>query len=296
MNESQRPPRFSIATSMWGEVPATTLGEVLSEVTAASFDAIELWPPLCPLISDGMRANAREAFERSKVRPVTMHAPLTSTMNLAAVEELDRRLSVYEVAAWLARFADLGGEVVVVHPTGSAFNDEAANAINVEAAIDATRRSLDELYPIADRLGLRIACENLMERGTPRPLCRMEQLRAFIEPYPATVGICLDTGHAVVNGLNPASEARIAGDRLIATHLQDTDGIEDRHWVPGAGRINWDEFVSTLHQIGYTGHWTFELSARDSDPASVAGAAKQVALVWSGQGNMDSAGFSRRAD
>ncbi|MCY4113500.1 MAG: sugar phosphate isomerase/epimerase [Chloroflexi bacterium] len=283
MHERQRLPRFSLATSMWGEVPTTTLTQALAEVTAAGFEAIEFWPPLCPLISDDMRRNARSALEAAKVQPTTMHAPLTPTVNLAAVDELERRLSVYEVAAWLAPYADLGGEVVVVHPTGSAYNDEAANAINVEAANDAARRSLDELYPIADRLGLRIACENLMERGTPRPLCRMEQLRALIEPYPATVGICLDTGHAVVNGLNPASEARAAGERLIATHLQDTDGLDDRHWVPGAGHIDWDELVSTLRQIGYTGRWTFELSSRDSAPASVACAAKQVALVWSGQ-------------
>ena len=290
MHQSQRLPQFSIATSTWGEVPTTSLAEALSDVTAANFEAIELWPPLCPLISDNMRRNARSALELAKVRPATMHAPLTPTVNLAAVDELERRLSVYEVAAWLAPYADLGGDVVVVHPTGAAFNDEASSSINVEAAIDAARRSLDELYSIADRLGLRIACENLMERGTPRPLCRVEQLRAFIDPYPATVGICLDTGHAAVNGLNPASEARAAGERLIATHLQDTDGIEDRHWVPGAGRINWDELVSTLRQIDYTGHWTFELHARDSAPASVAGAAMQVALVWGDRGSGDSAG------
>lgn len=281
MNECQRRPRFSIATSMWGEVPTTTLTEALAEVTAANFEAIELWPPLCPLISDDMRRNARSALEAAKVQPTTMHAPLTPTVNLAAVDELERRLSVYEVAAWLAPYANLGGDVVVIHPTGAAFNDEASTAINVEAALDAARRSLDELYSIADRLGLRIACENLMERGTPRPLCRVEQLRAFIDPYPATVGICLDTGHAAVNGLNPASEARAAGERLIATHLQDTDGLDDRHWAPGAGHINWDELVTTLRQIDYTGLWTFELSSRDSAPASVAGAAQQVALAWS---------------
>ena len=296
MTQCQRPPQFSLATSMWGEVPTTSLAETLSDVTAANFEAIELWPPLCPLISDQMRANARRAFERSQVRPVTMHAPLTSTVKLSAVDEIHRRLAVYEVAAWLSPFADLGGDVVVIHLTGADFSDEASHGINVEAAVDAARRSVDELYTIADRLGLRIACENLMVRGTPRPLCRMEQLRAFVDPYPATVGICLDTGHAVVNGLNPASEARAAGDRLIATHLQDTDGIDDRHWVPGAGRINWDELVSTLHEIDYTGNWTFELSARDSDPGSVASAAMQVALVWSGQGSVDSADFSRRAD
>ena len=281
MNASQRPPRFAIATSMWGDVTRTSLADALSDVTAAGFNAIELWPPLCPLISDDMRANARETFERAQVRPVTMHAPLTTTANPAAVDELERRLALHEVAAWLRPFAELGGEVVVLHLTTDVFGDATSGAASVAAATDAARRSLDELYPIADGLGLRIACENLMERGTPRPLCRMEQLRAFIEPYPATVGVCLDTGHALVNGLNPASEARAAGERLIATHLQDTDGLEDRHWAPGAGRINWDEFVETLHEIDYTGNWTFELSARDSDPASVARAAQQVALAWS---------------
>ena len=292
MNESQRLPRFSIATSMWGEAPTTTLAAVLAEVTAANFDTIELWPPLCPLISDDMRSNARSALELAKVRPATMHAPLTPTVNLAAVDEFERRLSVYEVAAWLAPYADLGGDVVVTHLTGYAFSGEGSTAINIEAAIDAARRSLDELYAIADRLGLRIACENLMERGTPRPLCRVEQLRAFIDPYPATVGICLDTGHAAVNGLNPASEARAAGERLIATHLQDTDGLDDRHWAPGAGRIDWDELVSTLRKIDYTGLWTFELSSRDSAPASVAGAAKQVALVWRDRAAATGAGSS----
>ncbi len=293
MQDSQQLPRFAIATSMWGEAPAATLANAMTEVAAAGFDTIEFWPPLCPLISDGMRTDARDTFERSEVRPATMHAPLTSTANLSAVEGLARRLAVYEVAAWFAPFANLGGDVVVVHLTVDEFKDGSSPGVNVGVAIDAARRSLDELYTIADRLGLRIACENLMSRGTARPLCRAEQLRAFIDPYPASVGICLDTGHAVVNGLNPASEARAAGDRLIATHLQDTDGVEDRHWVPGAGLINWGELTSTLRQINYTGLWTFELGAPAGDPASVAAAAHQVAVVWGDQAAATSADRSR---
>ena len=153
MQHGQRPPRFAIATSMWGEAPTPTLTEMLAEVTAAGFDTIEFWPPLCPLISDRMRSNARDTFERSKVRPATMHAPLTSTANPAAVDELARRLAVYEVAAWFAPFADLGGDVVVLHLTCDVFDAGSSNGINVVAAIDAARRSLDELYTIADRLG-----------------------------------------------------------------------------------------------------------------------------------------------
>ena len=165
MQDSQQRPRFAIATSMWGEAPAATLANAMTEVAAAGFDTIEFWPPLCPLISDGMRADARDTFERSKVRPATMHAPLTSTANLSAVEGLARRLAVYEVAAWFAPFVELGGDVVVVHLTSGVFDKRSSNGINVGEAIDAARRSLDELYTIADRLGLRIACENLMSRG-----------------------------------------------------------------------------------------------------------------------------------
>ena len=78
-----------------------------------------------------------------------MHAPLTSTANPAAVDELARRLAVYEVAAWFAPFADLGGDVVVLHLTCDVFDAGSSNGINVGMAIDAARRSLDELYTIA---------------------------------------------------------------------------------------------------------------------------------------------------
>ena len=130
--------------------------------------------------------------------------------------------------------------------------------------------------------------------GGGRLASRPEHFERFIEEFGhPNLGFCLDTGHALVNGLNPASEARAAGDRLIATHLQDTDGVEDRHWVPGAGRINWEELTSTLREIDYPGLWTFELNAPAGDPASMAAAAHQVAMVWGDQAAATSADHGR---
>ena len=108
----------------------------------------------------------------------------------------------------------------------------------------------------------------------------MADLRAVVDEYPPTVGICLDTGHANNNALEPAEEARIAGDRLIALHLQDTDGIEDRHWVPGAGSIQWHRFHAALREIQFRGAWTLELKAHEASPAEIASAARRIADAW----------------
>ena len=129
-------------------------------------------------------------------------------------------------------------------------------------------------------MGIRLACENLQHKGVPRPLCRMEDLRRVVDEYPESVGICLDTGHANNNGLDPADEARIAGERLIALHLQDTDALEDRHWPPGLGNINWRRVGAALTEIGFDGAWTFEVGTGASGPAATAALIRRIADAW----------------
>jgi inosose dehydratase len=48
------------------------------------------------------------------------------------------------------------------------------------------------------------------------------EIAAFLER--TDVGICLDTGHAVVGGVDPIELARLCGDRIAHVHLKDVDG------------------------------------------------------------------------
>ena len=74
----------------------------------------------------------------------------------------------------------------------------------------------------------------------------MPELLAMIKDLPTeAVGLCLDTGHAFLNDLEPSEQVRLAGDRLIAIHMQDSDG-QGEHWVPGEGRIDWEAFRAAL--------------------------------------------------
>lgn len=266
-------PEFSLATVLWGR--GAPFADVVASVAAAGFSQCELSAEnLADDASDGER---RRILNRHGVWARTLHSPMVG-IDLSSLDEDARSAHVAEVAACLEPMAALGGFAVIVHPT---WGGDGFRAEDSARRTDAFRRSLDVLSAHADQLGVRLACENLLFKGQPRPLCRMEELRALVDDYPSTVGICLDTGHAYNNGLDPADEARIAGDRLIALHLQDTDGAVDRHWAPGQGAITWPRVLAALIEVQFRGAWTFEIGSGDVPQTQLAAQARHIADAWS---------------
>ena len=66
--------------------------------------------------------------------------------------------------------------------------------------------------------------------------------------------ICLDTGHCVTRGVNPADAVRMIGKDMLRTlHIHDNDGTNDKHWVPYTGNIDWEDFKQSLKDIGFDG-------------------------------------------
>ena len=263
-------PVYSLATAMWPN--GVPFDQVIAELAAAGFTQCELFGPK-DLAEDETAGDRRRILNRHGVWARTIHSELG--VDLAALDDDVRTRAVAAVNACFEPFAELGGFAVIVHPSRG---DSPAQ--HLEPRIDAFRRSLDTLLTQSEPLGIRLACENLQHKGEPRPLCRMEDLRRVIDDYPPSVGICLDTGHANNNGLDPADEARIAGERLIALHLQDTDAVEDRHWPPGLGNINWRRVSAALTEIGFDGAWTFEVGTGASGPAATAALVRRIADAW----------------
>jgi inosose dehydratase len=84
-------------------------------------------------------------------------------------------------------------------------------------------------------------------------------------------GWCLDTGHLLIGGADPAEFVRANGDRIVHAHLKDVDaGIAQRLRAGeltlveatqaglfrplGRGDVRIDEVVDLLHAAGY-GRW-----------------------------------------
>ena len=209
----------------------------------------------------------RQAIEHSAVTPRTVHTPM-SEVNLASSNEEVRRASVARISNTLRFFAELDGKTAIVHPTGRPGADEQPlSPQNIGVAVENAYRSVSELVEVARETGVQIALENLPVTGLAcRPLMTMQELRAFIAPFPAEwVGLCLDTGHARICGLDPANQARVAAERLCALHLQDVDGERDCHWVPGHGVIDWSALGTALAEINFDGAWTVEAMSKNTD-------------------------------
>jgi len=114
------------------------------------------------------------------------------------------------------------------------------------------------LRPVVQRaaeLGVRLSLENGWN------LDQMQYVLRLIEALDVeNVGICVDTGHAALGDLGPVRAVRLAGERLVSTHLQDNYGQVDDHLPPGSGEIDWPELFVALREVGYQGVLMLELT------------------------------------
>jgi len=59
-------------------------------------------------------------------------------------------------------------------------------------------------------------------------------------------GLCYDSSHDFLWSKTPLEILHKWGSRLIATHLADNDGVDDRHWPIGQGNIDWNQVAKSF--------------------------------------------------
>jgi sugar phosphate isomerase/epimerase len=200
-------------------------------------------------------AYLRRRLDVRHIEPRSVHIPAKGWDN-AASDPSVRQASLEASRVAMSKAAELGAEIVVCHANrpSDPFTGE-----TYEDCFERSRASLETLSLEAQRLGVKLALENLPARGTPRPTAKMDQVLALIGGLGEHVGVCLDVGHSNANGLDPAFEAEQAGDKLFALHLQDNDGLgEDQHLLPGQGTTDWESFLAALDRMRFVGLRTFE--------------------------------------
>ena len=113
------------------------------------------------------------------------------------------------------------------------------------------------LIPAAKENGVTICIENMpMSRlAISPPAETLRLIEAIDDP---NVGFCLDTGHSIVRGVQPGDAVRIGTKYLKVLHVHDSDGVQDRHWYPGTGAVDWDDFTAALKEVGYSGVMSLE--------------------------------------
>jgi sugar phosphate isomerase/epimerase len=128
----------------------------------------------------------------------------------------------------------------------------------------AARRSVEELLRTAQPLGVQIAVEVI-----PNELSRAGSIVHFVEDELDGVGICLDFGHAHLDG-DVIDAVETVSEHLIATHVHDNRGRTDDHLLPFDGTIDWAGTLLAVQKVGYEGPFIFEIVPRGSTKDSLA--------------------------
>ena len=119
---------------------------------------------------------------------------------------------------------------------------------------------LKKLFPTLEKCGVNLLCENSCRSnmGAAYFINTGHDMREFIKyvGHPQIHG-CWDTGHANCEG-SQHDEIMAVGDELYAIHYNDNHGIKDDHVAPFLGRMNHDEVINALIDVGFKGNFTLE--------------------------------------
>lgn len=153
---------------------------------------------------------------------------------------------------------------IVAHPV---LHPDFNNGQNKERALQTNLDYFSAFVPALKENNVVMCIENLYwgyrpEPKIPNSCTSAEQMVELIDTLNAMHGdcfaACLDSGHAVISGQDPIHMLRVLGDRLRVLHIHDNYGKLDNHILPGKGVIDWKQFMKTLKEVGYQGHFNFE--------------------------------------
>lgn len=232
--------------------------DALRRIARHGFGDVELWcnyAHLDPRLGEDV-SRVQEVLTQEGLRAISVHAPY---------EFREQRLS--DKAAWTAweqlmvptlEVAQLlQASFVVVHPVLLCYPSTPAQS--APAVTECQEESLIRVARLAGGKGLRIALENMGRQTAPTFADLRELVKLVDRLGEQNIGICFDTGHCLISGLDPMQEVEQCAGRLYSFHLHENDCLEDLHWVPGRGPIDWSRFLDKVRTLNYRGPFILEL-------------------------------------
>lgn len=193
--------------------------------------------------------NVRKLADKYGIHIWSTHLPMRDQYTVVQETAELRAEAVRLNAELIKRGTDIGCDKFVIHPSFIIPQD----ADRAEC-IEYSKEALDTLCEIADKLGAKLAVENMI----PSCLGRTADELLDIVSVNDKLGICFDVNHLLMDNHNDFADK--VKSRLITMHISDYDFVKERHWFPGEGKIDWVALYKKICEIGYEGDWIYELS------------------------------------
>ena len=143
----------------------------------------------------------------------------------------------------------IGIDKFIIHASGEPI-DENDRTKRMECA----KNSLNILATYTKQRGGVLCVEDLPRTCLGRDSSDILELISANE----NLRVCFDTNHLLAE--ENIDFIRKVGDKIITLHVSDYDRVNERHWLPGEGINDWQQIISELNKIGYSGAWLYEIN------------------------------------
>jgi len=250
--------RLGIST---GACTDRSILSILPAIRDSGATGVEIGTP--PRHFDPMQADQilslRRALDDLALQAVSIHAPFGALLDLADPNPHHRHAAIGAILTAAAALKQLGGRLIVVHPS-----DLERHRHDAAARLHDCARSLKILAESCRQEDVALVLESPLPHllgGQP------DEFRWLLAQLDDSVRVCLDTGHTFL-GRHWHIFMNIADGRLAHVHANDNHGHWDDHLPPGEGRIDWPEITRTLTAVGFEGWAMLELRCPAEDPTA----------------------------
>ena len=215
-----------------------------------------------PLTKDNWESwlyQIKDVAEKNNISFSQVHAPF---QHIIDVNKNDEFLSLMTIRCFKA-CEIIGIPWAVFHPM---VLDKGLSSENVEFIIKYNIERIKRLCNIAAKCKTGVALENVFDMRNssgeiiPYWGTKIDEIISLVDNINLeNFGVCLDTGHAFIVGINPAEAVKKLNHRLKVLHVHDNNGMSDLHLAPFVGNINWMEFIDSLKSIGYSDVFSLEI-------------------------------------
>ena len=178
----------------------------------------------------------------------SFHLPFLPFKEIDASRRELQAHTVEYLGELIKKASDIGIERYVLHASGEPSEEEDRREL-----IDTAKETVYSLSQIAKACGGCVAVESLPRTCIGRTSAELLELLSADD----SVGVCFDTNHLLIESHKDFIKA--VGNRIVTTHISDYDFINERHWLPGEGKTDWQSLIKDLNDSGYNGVWMYEI-------------------------------------
>ena len=169
---------------------------------------------------------------------------------------------------YMLRCADnaeiLGAKVLLVVPGRSLYGQ------GVDDAFNRLLDSINQVCIYSEQYELKLGIEPANRLITDLVVTYQDVLTITNKLNHPSLGVVLDTGHLFLNKENLIDVMDNLGQLILQYHVNDNDGEVQQNLIPGDGDFDFQNFLSILNNIGYSGFLSLELGwdyTLDPEPA-----------------------------